>query len=154
MEWVGCIGEENYTPPFSCTEGRLISIINISSIDEYCYNWGSNCPCSSGLCTSLCSVRTMEAFPSHYDQILGCNGTTDCSTLTPPETEGSCYWWDNHRVDFIQIIGVCDTGTITLPFTIWIIGLDKALCKIGAIHKRLFQMLWKLDTTDAFGSPI
>ncbi len=141
----------------------MISITNISSIGEYCINeygyWaGSHCPCHWGVCTtSTCPVGTMEVYPTHYDQILSCNGTTDCSILTPPRTWRSCYRfpWNNIHVDFIQILGVCVTGTIALPFSCKLVaGSGKISSKHGSHRIRIVpNYSIKSSLLDLFPSP-
>ncbi len=103
MEWRGYIGDERYTPPFTCDEG-LINIQSVNSI--YCEEDGQTD------CQNVCPKETMEGYSNHYDRLLEFNGTTGHANLSPPSHDrpNRCGHENNYRVECIQICGSCVIG--------------------------------------------
>ncbi len=102
MTWCGYIGQYRYFPPFTC-EGGLINIKHVDSI--YCKAAGQSD------CRSVCPRETMEAYPSHYNKLLGFNGTAGRADLSPPRYGAwRCILNKRQPVEYIQISGSCDIG--------------------------------------------
>ena len=110
MEWRGYIGNDTYTPPIRCDEG----LINIQSVKSIYWEADQQREC-------VCPTKTEDAFPRYYrKKILGCNGTSGCERLTPPNNTAQRRCFTNNDppepveptgVEYIQILGSCIIGT-------------------------------------------